>query len=42
MCGIGGFFALRPVAPDVAAAMRAALAPRGPDAEHAIGWNARL
>jgi asparagine synthase (glutamine-hydrolysing) len=42
MCGIGGFFALRPVAPAVALAMRAALAPRGPDAEHAVGWDARL
>ena len=42
MCGIGGFFALQPVAPSVATAMRAALAPRGPDAEHAIGWDARL
>ena len=42
MCGIGGFFALRPVAPPVATAMRTALRPRGPDAEHAIGWDARL
>ncbi len=39
MCGIGGFFALQPVAPAVASAMRAALAPRGPDAEHAVGWD---
>ena len=42
MCGIGGFFALQPVAPRASAAMRAALAPRGPDAEHAVGWDARL
>lgn len=42
MCGIGGFFALQPVAPGVASAMRAALAPRGPDAEHAVGWDARF
>ena len=42
MCGIGGFFALQPVAPGIASAMRAALAPRGPDAEHAIGWDARF
>jgi asparagine synthase (glutamine-hydrolysing) len=42
MCGIGGFFALQPVAPGVALAMRAALAPRGPDAEHAVGWDARF
>ena len=42
MCGIGGFFALQPVAPGIASAMRAALAPRGPDAEHAVGWDARF
>jgi asparagine synthase (glutamine-hydrolysing) len=42
MCGIGGFFALRSVPPGAAAAMRNALRPRGPDAEHAVGWDARL
>jgi asparagine synthase (glutamine-hydrolysing) len=42
MCGIGGFFALRPVPPEVCAAMQAALRPRGPDAEHAVGWDGRL
>src|SRR2546421_707416 len=42
MCGIGGFFALQPVAPRVANAMRGALSPRGPDAEHAVGWDAQL
>jgi asparagine synthase (glutamine-hydrolysing) len=36
MCGVGGFFALRPVAPGVAAAMQKALRPRGPDAEHVV------
>jgi asparagine synthase (glutamine-hydrolysing) len=34
MCGIGGFFAQRPVPPEVPAAMQQALRPRGPDAEH--------
>ena len=42
MCGIGGFFALRSVSPQVAMAMRQALRPRGPDAEHAVGWDAGL
>ena len=37
MCGIGGFFAQRAVPEGVAAAMRQALRPRGPDAEHAVG-----
>jgi asparagine synthase (glutamine-hydrolysing) len=37
MCGIGGFFAHRPVPDLVAAAMQQALRPRGPDAEHATG-----
>ncbi|HZO03417.1 MAG TPA: asparagine synthase (glutamine-hydrolyzing) [Burkholderiales bacterium] len=39
MCGIGGFFAQQPVAPQVVGAMRAALAPRGPDAHHAKLWE---
>src|SRR5688500_10532065 len=39
MCGIGGFFAERTVAPHVAEAMQAALAPRGPDARHAKLWE---
>ena len=34
MCGIGGFFAQRPMAPQITAAMQAALRPRGPDAQH--------
>jgi asparagine synthase (glutamine-hydrolysing) len=42
MCGIGGFFALRSVSPRVASAMQQALRPRGPDAEHAVGWDAGL
>jgi len=42
MCGIAGFFAQRPVAPAAARAMRAALRSRGPDAEDAVGWDARL
>lgn len=40
MCGIAGFFALRPIAPDVVAAMQTALRARGPDGEHALGWDA--
>jgi asparagine synthase (glutamine-hydrolysing) len=39
MCGIGGFFAEQTVAPEVVAAMQAALAPRGPDARHAKLWE---
>ena len=39
MCGIGGFFAQRLVAPQVVEAMQAALAPRGPDARHAKLWE---
>jgi len=42
MCGIGGFFAQHPVAPALALAMQQALRPRGPDAEHAVGWNGAL
>jgi asparagine synthase (glutamine-hydrolysing) len=34
MCGIGGFLAQRPIDSRIAAAMQAALRPRGPDAEH--------
>ena len=39
MCGIGGFFAQRTVAPPVVSAMQAALSPRGPDAQHAQLWG---
>jgi asparagine synthase (glutamine-hydrolysing) len=42
MCGIGGFFAQRPVAPQLARAIQAALRARGPDAEHAVGWDGAL
>jgi len=39
MCGIGGFFAQLPVQERVAEAMQRALRPRGPDAEHAAGYQ---
>ena len=39
MCGIGGFFAQRAVAPHVVESMQAALAPRGPDARHPKLWE---
>jgi asparagine synthase (glutamine-hydrolysing) len=39
MCGIGGFFAQRAVAPPIVSAMQAALSPRGPDAQHAQLWG---
>ena len=39
MCGIAGFFGKRAVAPTVRNAMLAALASRGPDAQHAVCWN---
>ena len=39
MCGIGGFFAQRPVPAAVVGAMQSALAPRGPDAQHAQLWE---
>jgi asparagine synthase (glutamine-hydrolysing) len=42
MCGIGGFFAQQAVPPPLAHAIQAALRPRGPDAEHAVGWDAAL
>src|SRR5712692_9434083 len=42
MCGIGGFFAQQGVSPQVVAAMQKALRPRGPDAEHAQGWDSGL
>ncbi len=38
MCGIGGFFTERAIAAPVAAAIRQALRPRGPDAEHTAGF----
>src|SRR6185369_13757242 len=37
MCGIAGFFGRRPVAAAAVAAMRAAIARRGPDAFHVAG-----
>ena len=42
MCGIGGFLAQRPVDPRIAAAMQAALRPRGPDAEHRSAYGNNL
>jgi asparagine synthase (glutamine-hydrolysing) len=44
MCGIGGFFAQRPVAAPVVSAMQAALQARGPDGQHArlLGANGLL
>jgi asparagine synthase (glutamine-hydrolysing) len=42
MCGIGGFFAQQAVAPELVRAIQAALRPRGPDAEHAVGWDGAL
>lgn len=42
MCGIGGFFAQQVISPGVVAAMQKALRPRGPDAEHAQGWDGGL
>jgi asparagine synthase (glutamine-hydrolysing) len=42
MCGIAGFFGARTVAPATLAAMLARLAPRGPDAQHAVRFDADL
>lgn len=39
MCGIGGFFGNRPMALAQTDAMLAALAGRGPDAQHMQGWD---
>ena len=40
MCGIAGFFGNRATAPSVAQHMLAAIAQRGPDAQHAVTWDA--
>lgn len=40
MCGIGGFFGRRPIAPAARQAMLAALRPRGPDGQHEVVWHA--
>jgi asparagine synthase (glutamine-hydrolysing) len=42
VCGIAGFFSTRSVAPATAERMRAALRRRGPDAEHAVFFDANL
>jgi asparagine synthase (glutamine-hydrolysing) len=40
MCGIAGYFGTRGVAPATVERMLAALRRRGPDAEHAVFWDA--
>jgi asparagine synthase (glutamine-hydrolysing) len=40
MCGIAGYFGTRSVAPATVERMLAALRRRGPDAEHAVFWDA--
>lgn len=40
MCGIAGFFGTSPHPPAIAEAMLAALKNRGPDAQHAVTWDA--
>ena len=42
MCGIAGFFALHAVDPRIPAQMLAQIKRRGPDAQHAVNWNAEL
>ncbi len=42
MCGIAGFFALAPVAPEVPSRMLDVLRQRGPDAQHSVFWNERF
>ncbi|MBK7742541.1 MAG: asparagine synthase (glutamine-hydrolyzing) [Betaproteobacteria bacterium] len=42
MCGIAGFFGTRDIAPATVERMQAALRRRGPDAEHAVCWDAAL
>ncbi|MEO6024903.1 MAG: asparagine synthase (glutamine-hydrolyzing) [Burkholderiales bacterium] len=42
MCGIAGFFAQRPVVPNVPRDMLDALRPRGPDAQHSVFWDERF
>jgi asparagine synthase (glutamine-hydrolysing) len=42
MCGIAGFFGLRAVDPLVPARMLAQIKRRGPDAQHALTWNAQF
>ena len=40
MCGIAGFFSTTPLLRPIAERMQKALRPRGPDAQHIVGWNA--
>ncbi len=42
MCGIAGFSGARPIAPGRVSAMLSALAERGPDARHVVGWDGGL
>jgi len=42
MCGIAGFFGARPLPPAAVLRMMAALRQRGPDAEHAVFFDAAL
>ncbi len=42
MCGIAGFFASAPVAPEIPARMLDVLRQRGPDAQHSVFWNERF
>ncbi|HYJ19314.1 MAG TPA: asparagine synthetase B, partial [Burkholderiales bacterium] len=42
MCGIAGFFALAPVAPEVPARMLDVLRRRGPDAQHTVLWDSQF
>ncbi len=42
MCGIAGFVGARAISPSARAAMLAALADRGPDAQHVVCWNSAL
>ncbi|WP_028454045.1 asparagine synthase (glutamine-hydrolyzing) [Chitinilyticum litopenaei] len=39
MCGVAGFFGQSPLAPSALEAVFAALAQRGPDARHFVGWQ---
>ena len=42
MCGIAGFFGRRPIGEATRAAMLGAIARRGPDASHFVGWDAGM
>ncbi|HXX86157.1 MAG TPA: asparagine synthase (glutamine-hydrolyzing) [Casimicrobiaceae bacterium] len=42
MCGIAGYFGMRPLSPSAVESMLSALRPRGPDTEHAELWSTRF